>query len=141
MGCYSPPIVPAEGAEGPVPLRMPSPLQDSTGCYEDTLDGGRIFAMYCNYCHNFNLAERSFAHTRNATTHMREKANLTGEEYAKLVQFLRRWNDVPPPHPPLEPGPKRFFFSQPIPELRDKEPAGEQLPAPKSEEMPKKAEG
>jgi len=52
-------------------------------------------------------------------SHMRVRANLTGKEYAKLMEFLRRWNDVPPPTPPLEPSPKRLIFSQPINELRD----------------------
>jgi hypothetical protein len=106
---------------------MPSPAANGDCSYEDALDGGRIFAMYCNYCHNFNLAERNFANTRNATTHMREKANLTGKEYDKLLAFMRRWNDVPPPHPPIEGSPKRFFFSQPIPELRE-----QATPAPKA---------
>jgi hypothetical protein len=50
---------------------------------------------------------------------MRVRANLTGKEYAKLMEFLRRWHDVPPPTPPTAPPPKRFIFSQPIAELRD----------------------
>jgi hypothetical protein len=52
---------------------------------------------------------------------MRVVADLTGKEDAKLMEFLRRWNDVPPPQQHETPSPKRFFFSQPIPELRDKE--------------------
>jgi len=35
------------------------------------------------------------------------------------MAWLRRWHDVPPPHPPLEAGPKRLIFSQPISELRE----------------------
>jgi len=32
---------------------------------------------------------------------------------------MRRWNDVPPPNAGVDtPSPKRFFYSQPIPELR-----------------------
>jgi len=47
---------------------------------------------------------------------------LTGEEYAKLLEFLRRWHDVPSPTPPVEPSPKRLIFSQPIAELREEKP-------------------
>jgi hypothetical protein len=50
---------------------------------------------------------------------MRVRANLTGKEYAKLMEFLRRWHDVPAPTPPDAPSPKRFTFGQPIAELRD----------------------
>jgi hypothetical protein len=53
---------------------------------------------------------------------MRVRANLTGEEYAKLMAFLRRWHDVPAPEQQETPSPKRFFFSQPIPELRQQQP-------------------
>jgi hypothetical protein len=56
---------------------------------------------------------------------MRVRANLTGKEYAKLMEFLRRWNDIPPPHPPIEPGPKRLIFPQPIQELRPQERAAQ----------------
>jgi len=105
---------------------MPSPAREGEAscCYEDSLTGGQIFAMYCNYCHNPpNLSERNFANFRNVASHMRVRANLTGKEYAKLMEFLRRWNDVPPPNPPLEPGPKRLIYSQPITELRPQTPA------------------
>ena len=44
---------------------------------------------------------------------MRVRANLTGTEYAKLMEFPRRWLDVPAPTPPVEPSPKRLSFSQP----------------------------
>jgi hypothetical protein len=100
---------------------MPSPGKDTEacGCYEDSLTGGQVFKMYCSYCHNApSLAERPFSNFQNVATHMRVRANLTGKEYAKLVEWLRRWHDVPPPHPPVEPSPKRFIFSQPIAELR-----------------------
>jgi hypothetical protein len=119
IGCHTTPIETSEYSAGPAPLRVRSPDADEDGSYEDALDGGRIFAMYCNYCHNFNLAERNFANSKNAATHMREKANLTGKEYAKLIVFMRRWNDIPPPNAGIDaPSPKRFFYSQPIPELR-----------------------
>jgi hypothetical protein len=133
-GCYHTPIDTSEYARGPAPLRMPSPAKEaeSCHCYEDSLTGGEIFSMYCSYCHNApSLAERPFSNFQNVAAHMRVRANLTGKEYAKLVEFLRRWNDIPPPTPPVEPPPKRFYFSQPIPELRPQQPvqgATPQLP-------------
>jgi hypothetical protein len=118
---------------------MPSPGKEAEacGCYEDSLTGGQIFAMYCNYCHNApSLAERPFSQLQNAATHMRVRANLTGKEYAKLLEFLRRWHDVPPPIGPVEPSPKRLVYSQPITELRkeqEKPPAAGAGPQPAAE--------
>jgi hypothetical protein len=116
---------------------MPSPAKEGEecDCYEDSLTGGQIFKMYCGYCHNApSLAERPFSNFRNVAAHMRVRANLTGKEYAKLMEFLRRWNDIPPPTPPQEPSPKRLIFSQPIEELRPKQPAAEEAPAPKKDD-------
>jgi hypothetical protein len=122
-GCYNTPVDTSEYARGPAPLRMPSPGADACGCYEDSLTGGQVFAMYCGYCHHAaSLAERPFSNYQNVAAHMRVRANLTGKEYAKLMEFLRRWHDVPPPHPEVEPSPKRLIFSQPIPELREQAP-------------------
>src|SRR5271165_1245906 len=122
LGCYNAPIDISEHAQGPAPRRMPAPETEAEQCrsYEDSLTGGQIFTMYCSYCHNApSLAERNFANFRNVASHMRVRANLTGKEYAKLMEFLRRWNDVP--NPPLSdnPSPKRFTYSQPISELKD----------------------
>jgi hypothetical protein len=120
VGCYQTPVDTSELSRGPAPLRIPSPEQGDPCCYEDALTGGEIFSMYCSYCHNAPaLSERPFASYRNVAAHMRVRANLTGKEYAKLMAFLRRWHDVPPPSKPVEPSPKRFIFSQPIPELRN----------------------
>src|SRR5476651_1562338 len=105
---------------------MPSPGKEeqSSGSYEDSLTGGQVFTMYCSYCHNApNLSERNLANFKNVAAHMRVRANLTGKEYARLMEFLRRWNDVPQPNPPQEPSPKRMIFSQPINELRPDQPA------------------
>jgi hypothetical protein len=130
--CVNTPVDTSVKAEGPAPLRMRSPAKESC-CYEDNLTGGQIFAMYCNYCHNPpSLAERNFANFRNVAAHMRVRANLTGKEYAKLMEFLRRWNDIPPPSPPPAPSPKLFFFSQPISELRPQTPAQQPAAAPAS---------
>ncbi len=130
VGCTTPMDLSKYGL-GPAPLREPSPAKEADACcYEDSLTGGQIFTMYCSYCHNAPaLAERPFSNFRNVAAHMRVRANLTGKEYTKLLEFLRRWHDVPPPHPSIEPPPKRFFYSQPIPELRPKTPAP---PAPKT---------
>jgi hypothetical protein len=124
-GClHLPGEPPNEYTQGPAPRRMPAPEREGNCSYEDSLTGGQVFTMYCSYCHNApNLGERNFANFRNVAAHMRVRANLTGKEYAKLMEFLRRWNDVPPPTPPVEPSPKRMTFSQPLNELRELPPA------------------
>jgi hypothetical protein len=142
-GCYYTPIDTSEYARGPAPLRFPSPARTAKACvcYEDSLTGGEVFTMYCGYCHNArSLAERPFANWQNVASHMRVRANLTGKEYAKLMEFLRRWHDIPPPSPRPEPSPKRLIFSEQIQELRPKEPAkpGE-APAPEQLPPPAKA--
>jgi hypothetical protein len=138
-GCSNSVVELTDYTRGPAPLRMPSPAADAEGCdcYEDSLTGAKVFEMYCNYCHNApSLAERPFSNWRNVDAHMHQRANLTGKEYAKLVAWMRRWHDVPGPHPPVEPSPKRFYFGQPIQELRDapgpNDKAGQQLPPPAS---------
>jgi hypothetical protein len=125
-GCYSTPVDTSELARGPAPLRMPSPAKvaaaEHSGSYEDSLTGGQVFSMYCSYCHNAPaLSERNFANFKNVAAHMRVRANLTGKEYAKLMEFLQRWNDIPPPNPPPAPSPKMLIFSQPMNELKDQD--------------------
>jgi hypothetical protein len=122
LGCVNSPI---NLAQGVAPWRLPRP--DGTSTFEDSLTGGEVFSMYCNQCHNARqLAERPFASYQNVGAHMRVRANLTGEEYAKLMEFLRRFHDVPSATPPgaVEPSPKRQIFAQPVAELHD------QIPAP-----------
>jgi hypothetical protein len=117
-GCQNTPI---DLSEGPAPWRMPRP-DGECDTYEDALTGGEVFTMYCNQCHNARaLAERPFANYQNVAAHMRVRAQLTGTEYAKLMEFLRRFHDVPSPTPPVEPSPKRLIFSQPMAELRDEQ--------------------
>jgi hypothetical protein len=53
---------------------------------------------------------------------MRVRANLTGKEFDALMVCLRRWHDVPAPEQREASTPKRYFPSQPIPELRDQQP-------------------
>jgi hypothetical protein len=119
IGCAHSPI---NLAEGFAPWRQPRP--DAPQSFEESLTGGEVFAMYCNQCHNARaLGERPFANYQNVAAHMRVRANLTGEENEKLIEFLRRWHDVPPPTPPADPSPKRMIFSQPVAELRPEEPA------------------
>ena len=123
IGCYNTPVNTSEYAQGPAPLRMPSPADADCG-YEDSLTGGKVFSMYCASCHNArSLAERPFSNYKNVADHMRVRANLTGKEYAVLMEWMRRWHDVPPPNSPLEPSPKRLIFSQPMNELRELPPA------------------
>jgi hypothetical protein len=95
------------------PPRIISEAQD------DCAAGGRLFKLYCGSCHNARpLGERPFSNYHVALTHMRDQAYLTGKEYRQLMYFLRRWDNVGPPTPPVEPSPKRFVFAQPIPEFR-----------------------
>jgi hypothetical protein len=47
------------------------------------------------------------------------------------MEFLRRWNDVPPPTPPSEPTPTRLTFSQPINEFRPTVPEAQPKPSEK----------
>jgi hypothetical protein len=125
-GCNSTPVDNSEYGRGPAPLRMPSPASGQGGhSYEDSLTGGKVFSMYCSECHNPPaLSERNFANFKNVASHMRVRANLTGKEYAALMEFLARWHDVPPPNPTPAPSPKRFIFTQPIAELKEEGKAG-----------------
>jgi hypothetical protein len=131
LGCYNTPVDTSEYAQGPAPLRMPSPGREGCDCYEDSLTGGQVFSMYCGYCHNAPpLSERPFSNYQNVAAHMRVRANLTGKEYAKLMEFLRRWHDIPARESHEVPSPKRMIFGQPIPELRQQQSKeGADLPA------------
>src|SRR5579884_1400984 len=136
-GCYNTPVDTSAQARGPAPLRMPSPAGQGSCCFEDTVTGGQLFEMYCSYCHNAPaLAERPFSNYRNVVAHMRVRANLTGKGYAKLMEWIRRWHDVPPGHPPIEPAPKRFTYGQPINELKPKPGETPTPPATLPPEMP-----
>ncbi len=132
LGCMTPPTLPkdnvrgtrvasADYVNGPAPLREPSPARAiGSDRFEDGLTGGQVFQMYCAYCHNRRpMTERAFANYRNVAAHMRTRANLTGKEYEKLVDWMRRVQDAPLPNPDTEPSPKRFTFAQPVPELRE----------------------
>jgi hypothetical protein len=115
-----------EFVDGPAPLRAPSPAQAiGSDRFEDSLTGGEVYQMYCSQCHNRRpMSERPFANYRNVAAHMRTRANLSGKEYAKLVDWMRRVQDAPLPGPDTEPSPKRFNFSQPMPRPRaEDEPA------------------
>jgi hypothetical protein len=82
--------------------------------------GDRLFKLYCASCHNARpLSERPFSNYEVAVAHMRDQAYLTGKEYRQIIHFLRRWHDVGPATPDIEPSPKRLTFSQPISELRE----------------------
>ena len=132
LGCGSAPsahTVSRNYSLGTAPQDAP---HDSPGhSYDDYLSGGRVFQMYCGACHNARpLAERPFSNYEVASAHMRDQAYLTGKEYRQLIHFLRRWHNVGPPTPEVEPTPKRFYFSQPLNELRDRPPEqGHALPS------------
>jgi len=133
LGCQNTPI---DLSQGPARWRMPRPGPPAES-FEDSLTGGEVFAMYCNQCHNARaLGERPFANYQNVAAHMRVRANLTGEEYTKLLEFLRRWHDVPSPTPPVETSPKRLIFSQPIAELHEEKPPEAQPAAAAPEGQP-----
>lgn len=86
--------------------------------FEDCVEGGQLFKMYCGSCHNArSLGERNFRETEVSFSHMRTQAYLTGTEYRKLIHYLRRWHNVGPPVRDTAPSPKRFFYDQPIAEL------------------------
>ncbi len=130
VGCHNTPVDTSEYAQGPAPLRMPSPAKDGDdqGYYPDSPRGDRVFDVYCGACHNARaLAERPFSNYQNIAAHMRVRANLTGKEYAALMAWLRRWHDVPPANPPAEPAPTKLTFPQPISELQ---PHGQGKPGP-----------
>lgn len=142
LGCYNTFPDYSEAASGPTPLRGPSPKRVAEAdTFENSLTGGEIYSMYCAECHNYRpLSERSFSNFKNVAQHMRVRANLTGKEYAKLVEFMHRWHDVPPPTPPVSPSPKRTIFAQPINELRDQKssptPVGNPGLPPQAENTP-----
>jgi hypothetical protein len=116
------------GFRGDVPIDPPSA---HSGTEDDCAEGGRLWKQYCGSCHNARpLGERPFANYHVAIAHMREQAYLTGKEYRQIVLFLRRWQDVGPPTPDVEPAPKRFEFSQPVSELRRDEQAADAAPPP-----------
>jgi cytochrome c5 len=122
-GCYHTPVESSELAMGPAPFRIPSPerVAEAEAChsYEDSLTGAKVFAMYCSYCHNApNLGERNMANFKNVAAHMRVRANLTGKEYARLMEFLNRWQAVTPPNPKMDASPKNLIYSQPMNELK-----------------------
>jgi hypothetical protein len=116
VGCQHTPI---NLASGPAWFRTPRPGAPADS-FENSLTGGEVFSMYCNQCHNARaLAERPFANYQNVAAHMRVRACMTGVEYEKVMEFLRRFHDIPSSTPPVEPSPKKLIFSQPAAELRD----------------------
>lgn len=82
--------------------------------YDERTDGGTLYKQHCSRCHNGRpLGERSFSQNEVSLAHMRNFSGLTGEEYRKILQYMRRWHGVGPATPDLETSPKRFFFDHP----------------------------
>jgi len=132
MGCETPSahtISRNYSQRGELPI---DPPRDQSESEDDCANGGRLFQLYCGSCHNARpLGERPFSNYHVAVTHMRSQAYLTGEEYRQIILFLRRWDNLGPPTPPVEPSPKRFIYSQPISELRgESAAAGPAAPPP-----------
>jgi hypothetical protein len=127
-GCFTPPV---DVSQAPASLRFRVRKgEEQSGRWEDEVTGGELFSMYCGYCHNARaIGERPFSNYQNVLAHMRVRALMTGEEQAKIEAFFRRWHDVPPASGPIEPGPKRQIFSQPIPELREASQAADKASA------------
>jgi hypothetical protein len=122
------------GLREDLPVDPPGP---GSGAERDCAEGGRLWKQYCGSCHNARpLGERPFSNYHVAISHMRSQAYLTGEEYRQIIAFLRRWQDVGPATPPVDPSPKRFEFSQPISELRGETPTVEPAPPPPSGTSP-----
>jgi hypothetical protein len=127
-GCehfHSPHTVSRNYSFGDAPVDPPESHESGEcheeGKYDDFVKGGVIFKNSCGCCHYARpLGERPFSNVEIYTAHMRQSAYLTGKEYRQLIYFMRRWHDVGPATPDVPPSPKRFFFSQPISELRDK---------------------
>jgi hypothetical protein len=98
---------------------------------DECAEGGRLWKQYCGSCHNARpLGERPFSNYHVVIAHMRDQAYLTGEEYRQIIAFVRRWQDVGPATPPVDPSPKRFQFSQPVSELRGETPPVNDAPPP-----------
>jgi hypothetical protein len=113
------------------------PPSDPSRFEDDCAEGGRLFKNYCGSCHNARpLGERPFANYQVAVAHMRNQAYLTGKEYRQIIMFLRRWDNVGPPTPPVGPSPKRFVFSQPISELKKETQPVVSAPPPPAGEGP-----
>lgn len=96
--------------------RMPTdaPSQKRALKYDQRVDGGTLYKQHCSRCHNGRpLSERSFAQNEVSLAHMRNFSGLTGEEYRKIMQYMRRWHGVGPASPEVEPSPKRLFFNDP----------------------------
>jgi mono/diheme cytochrome c family protein len=96
--------------------RMPTEApNEATGMkYDQRVDGGTLYKQHCSRCHNGRpLSERSFAQNEVSLAHMRDFSGLTGEEYRKIVQYMRRWHGVGPATPDVDTTPKRLFFNSP----------------------------
>jgi hypothetical protein len=114
------------GLREDLPVDPPGPQPDAE---DECTNGGRLFKLYCGSCHNARpLGERPFSNYSVAIAHMRSQAYLTGKEYRQIIMFLRRWDNVGPPTPPVGPSPKRLIYSQPLSQLRGQAEAGASAP-------------
>ena len=57
------------------------------------LSGAQLWAQTCIHCHNSRSpASYSDAEWNIAMSHMRQQAHLTGDQYRKILEFLRASN-------------------------------------------------
>ena len=57
------------------------------------LDGEQLYAINCNRCHSERYpTERTKAQWKTIMMHMRVRANLTGDEYRIILEFLKNGN-------------------------------------------------
>jgi hypothetical protein len=123
------------GQREDLPVDPPKPHSQAE---DDCTNGGRLFKLYCGTCHNARpLGERPFSNYSVAVAHMRDQAYLTGKEYRQIIMFLRRWDNVGPATPTVEPSPKRLIYSQPLSELKEDNPAAGTAPPPPSGPAPR----
>lgn len=67
--------------------------QPASGDESPSLDGGQVFTWYCGSCHSERYpAERTDEEWDVIVTHMRVRANLTGEQAEAVLRYLQENN-------------------------------------------------
>jgi hypothetical protein len=78
------------------PAPSPSPVASAPPAKTTDIhskSGAQLWGERCGFCHNVRSPTSfSDAHWEVATMHMRVRANLTGEEQTKILEFLKSAN-------------------------------------------------
>lgn len=75
------------------PKRVETSASQPGANVSNGLSGSELWSRNCNRCHNTISPDRySDAQWEVATHHMRVRANLTGEDRRKILEFLKRAN-------------------------------------------------